>query len=143
MVPVASSTPDRNRAEVPEMASTATPQLDPAKPSTPALSPQARQNKKLQQQLEKSIAEALPSDTELNSNGLISRLTPISKVKDFTVTLDSDWYKLQPSQQEAIAAAIWSQRAKLQFQKLTLKDPQGKTLARPPVVGDQMVILRR
>ena len=57
--------------------------------------------------------------------------------------MESGWYQLEPSQQEAIAATLWSQRNKLKFQKLTLKDNQGKTIARPPVVGDQMVILRR
>lgn len=141
MVPVSSAassdmSPSEAKAEVPDSAGAAQP---PGK----SLSPQERNNQKLQQQLAQSIGEALPANTNANRNGLIASLAPANNGKALTIRLDSGWYQLEPGEQEAIATALWSQRDDLKFQQLTLKDLQGKTIARNPVVGDQMVILRR
>lgn len=139
MVPTSAASsnasPDEAQADTKASVSTENP--------APALSPQERKNKKLQQQLEKSLTEVLPAGSQSTNASFITSLKPDRNGKDLTVTMESGWYQLEPSQQEAIAATLWSQRNKLKFQKLTLKDNQGKTIARPPVVGDQMVILRR
>ena len=148
MVPTSSAasskvSPSEAKAASPAIASTDEQNAEPAKAPAKALSPQERKNKKLQQTLEKSLTEALPVGTKPSKNGFITSLMPDINGKDLTVTLDSDWYQLEPDQQEAIASTLWNQRTNLKFQQLTLKDLKGKTIARPPVVGDQMVILRR
>ncbi len=150
MVPVSSAKANNSNAnssetntKSPAIASTTEPSEVPAQAPQKSLSPQARKNQKLQQQLEKSIAEAIPIGIESDSRNFIASLAPNKNGKALTITLDSGWYQLEPEQQEAIASVLWDQRDSLKFQQLKLQDTQGKTIARNPVVGDQMVILRR
>ncbi|MEM6425383.1 MAG: hypothetical protein AAGF66_12450 [Cyanobacteria bacterium P01_H01_bin.119] len=59
------------------------------------------------------------------------------------VTIEPRWYDLAPERQDALAQGIWQQAQTLSFEKLKLKDPAAFTIARSPVVGDQVIILWR
>lgn len=150
MVPVSHGAANDSRAiassspAAPAIASpTEEPRLTPAPPPAKVLSPQDRNNNKLQQRLEQAVASAIPAETPAPPQGFIASVRPDGNGKGLTLILEPNWYQLEAEQQEAIAATLWGQRNDLNFQQLTLEDAQGKTIARNPVVGDQMVILRR
>lgn len=138
MVPVSSASTDEPSA----VSRSAKSPTAPAAPQAPT-QVSSPQKSKLQRRLEKSIVEAMPTAKAPSSDGFIASVTPNKTGKTWTITLNDDWYQLAPEQQEAIAASLWSQKEPLKFQRLTLKDLSNKTIARNPVVGDQMVILRR
>lgn len=57
--------------------------------------------------------------------------------------LTNEWYKLKPEEQSSLAQALWQQSQELDFSRLEILDLQNHLLARNPVVGDQVIILRR
>lgn len=59
-----------------------------------------------------------------------------------TIQVGEDWYQLTPNQQQSMADQIFLRSQVLDFRKLELTDPEGVVLARSPVVGDSMVLLR-
>ncbi|MFQ4140398.1 hypothetical protein PGN35_029195 [Nodosilinea sp. PGN35] len=59
------------------------------------------------------------------------------------VNVAEAWYGLLSDQQNEIAQDIYAQAQGLQFGTLQLRDPAGVVVARNPVVGSNMVILRR
>lgn len=59
------------------------------------------------------------------------------------VNMAEAWYGLLGDQQNEIAQDIYAQAQGLKFGTLQLRDPEGVVVARNPVVGPNMVILRR
>jgi hypothetical protein len=59
------------------------------------------------------------------------------------VNVAEAWYGLLGDQQNEIAQDIYAQAQGLKFGTLQLRDPDGVVVARNPVVGPNMVILRR
>ncbi len=59
------------------------------------------------------------------------------------VNVAEAWYGLLGNQQNEIAQDIYAQAQGLKFGTLQLRDPEGVVVARNPVVGPNMVILRR
>ncbi|MEA5450645.1 hypothetical protein VB780_18850 [Leptolyngbya sp. CCNP1308] len=59
------------------------------------------------------------------------------------VNVAEAWYGLLGDQQNEIAQDIYTQAQGLKFGTLQLRDPEGVVVARNPVVGSNMVILRR
>ncbi|MBD2232336.1 hypothetical protein [Phormidium tenue] len=59
------------------------------------------------------------------------------------VNVAEAWYGLLGDQQNEIAQDIYAQARGLKFGTLQLRDPEGVVVARNPVVGPNMVILRR
>lgn len=59
------------------------------------------------------------------------------------VNVAEAWYGLLGDQQNEIAQDIYAQAQGLRFGTLQLRDPEGVVVARNPVVGPNMVILRR
>jgi len=144
MVPVSNrnATDDQETDKAEPTAASATATSSPAA-LAPKLSPQDRKNQATQRQLETALADALPKGRASISQGLILGLEPALSGKALTVILTERWYQLTPDQQDAIASALWNQRSSLRIQQLDLQDPEGRTVARPPVIGNQVVILRR
>ena len=60
-----------------------------------------------------------------------------------TVKVGSDWYNLKSSEQDKLAAQMLERSRELDFSHLEITAPQGTLLARSPVVGKDMIILKR
>jgi hypothetical protein len=75
-----------------------------------------------------NIVQTLQVD--LDRDRLIVRLAPV-------------WYTLDDARQNEIVDRMWSQARSNNFSKLELQDLDGRTLARSPVVGREMIILQR
>ena len=60
-----------------------------------------------------------------------------------TVTIDDTWYQLGKNQQNKLSQEILNKAQILDFYKLTIKDNKNNLIARSPVVGNKMIILRR
>ncbi len=59
------------------------------------------------------------------------------------VQLDPIWYTLDAERQDALIERMWDQTQTNQFTQLEIQDTDGKTIARSPVVGKQMIVLQR
>ncbi|AFY70298.1 hypothetical protein Pse7367_2027 [Thalassoporum mexicanum PCC 7367] len=59
------------------------------------------------------------------------------------VQLNDSWYQLDPLQQERLMADLLGRSQSLNFKKLLVSDADLNLVARSPVVGNQMVILRQ
>ncbi len=59
------------------------------------------------------------------------------------VQLDPVWYTLDADRQNNIVDRMWNQAKTNNFSKLELQDTQGRSIARSPVVGREMIILQR
>jgi hypothetical protein len=59
------------------------------------------------------------------------------------VQLTDSWYQLDPLQQERMMADLYGRSQSLNFKKLLVSDANLNLVARSPVVGTQMVILRQ
>lgn len=59
------------------------------------------------------------------------------------VRLAPVWYALDDVRQNEIVARMWDRARSSNFSKLELQDTEGRSLARSPVVGREMIILQR
>jgi len=76
-------------------------------------------------------------------NGLIQSVQANFRSSLLTVKVGDDWYTLEQTQQNKLAKEMLNRAQQLSFVKLELTDPEGNLLARSPVVGSEMVILKR
>jgi hypothetical protein len=74
---------------------------------------------------------------------LILSVLPDSSARQVTLKVSSAWYDLESKEQDQLADAFVHSSQRLKFDKLEIKDSQNELVARTPVVGDQIVILRR
>ncbi len=75
--------------------------------------------------------------------GLIQSVEVSLPTNTLGVNLAEVWYGLLASQQNEIAQDIYQQARGLNLSTLQLRDPDGVVVARNPVVGNTMVVLRR
>lgn len=59
------------------------------------------------------------------------------------VALNDGWYKLEPSQQTQLVTDLQTRSQSLNFKKLFVSDAQNHLIARTPVTGNEVVILRQ
>lgn len=59
------------------------------------------------------------------------------------VALNDEWYKLQPSQQTQLVTDLQNRSQSLNFKKLFVADAENHLIARTPVTGNEVVILRQ
>jgi hypothetical protein len=59
------------------------------------------------------------------------------------VSLNPIWYQISEDRQSQLTAKMWLQAKANHFSKLELQDSQGNSIARSPVVGQEMIILQR
>lgn len=104
-------------------------------PPEPELTPE--------QSLIASIQEQVAAITSQYPEGLILSVEANFLGSRLIVTVGDNWYQLNPRRQDKLANSILQRSQKLDFRKLELVNPQGSLLARSPVVGDKMVILKR
>ena len=77
------------------------------------------------------------------ADGLIQSIQPNFEGSNLVITLGDDWYDLQSSQQDKLAAQMLERSRELDFSRLEAIDPKGNIVARSPVVGRDMIIFRR
>lgn len=77
------------------------------------------------------------------ASGLIRSIQADFKSSSLSVKVSDDWFNLEPSQQDKLAADMLERSRSLDFSHLYVIDSQDKLVARNPVVGTEMVILRR
>ncbi|PIG93341.1 hypothetical protein [Gloeocapsopsis sp. IPPAS B-1203] len=106
-------------------------------PVLPVIEPTPEQN--LIAAIEKQVAEV----SDRYGDGIIQSLQVNFPANSLTVKLKTDWYNLEPSQQDKLAAQMFQRAKELDFIYLEVVDSQGNLLARSPVVGENMVILKR
>jgi hypothetical protein len=59
------------------------------------------------------------------------------------VALNDGWYNLEPSQQTQLVTDLQTRSQSLNFKKLFVSDAQNHLIARTPVTGNEVVILRQ
>lgn len=102
---------------------------------TPELSPEQQLIADIQTQAAKvgnQYTDSLVQSVQVNLQG-----------SHLMVRASDGWYNLSPSQQDGLANELLNQAQKFNLNKLELIGPRDVLLARSPVVGDNVVILKR
>jgi len=58
------------------------------------------------------------------------------------VALNDDWYQLDPQKQKQLVTDLQNRTRSLNFKKLLVADAQSNLIARSPVTGNEVIILR-
>ncbi|WP_414519209.1 hypothetical protein [Nostoc sp. PCC 9305] len=77
------------------------------------------------------------------ASGLIKSIQANFRTSNLTVKISNDWYTLNESQQDKLAAEILQRSQELDFTHLEIIDSQNMLIARNPVVGTEIVIFKR
>jgi hypothetical protein len=77
------------------------------------------------------------------ASGLIKSIQANFRTSNLTVKISDDWYTLNESQQDKLAAEILQRSQELDFTHLEIIDSQDRLIARNPVVGNEIVIFKR
>lgn len=96
-----------------------------------------------EQNLIASIQNQVAGISDRYADGLIQSIQANFEGSSLTVKVGDNWYNLKQSQQDKLAEKMLERSRELDFTHLEITDPQGKILARSPVVGNEMVILKR
>lgn len=75
--------------------------------------------------------------------GLVTSVEPQVDRARLKVRVSEDWYRFKPDQQDRFANELWEKSQSIELPKLEITDAQGGLIARPPIVGDSMIILKR
>lgn len=104
-------------------------------PPVPELTPE--------QSLIAGIQNQVAEITSKYGNGLIQSIEANFEDSRLVVKVSDGWYALKESGQNKLADEVLSRANELDFSKLQILDLKGTLLARNPVVGTNMVILKR
>ncbi|HEY9633134.1 MAG TPA: hypothetical protein V6D14_07000 [Coleofasciculaceae cyanobacterium] len=104
-------------------------------PPAPELTPE--------QSLIAAIQKQVADITDQYGNGLIQSIEANFLSSRLIVKVTNGWYNLKESQQNNLADEILRRSGELDFSKLEITDSKGRLVARSPVVGTSMVILKR
>lgn len=96
-----------------------------------------------EQSLITDIQNRVSSISRSYGAGLIQSVEVNLPENTLGVNMAEAWYGLLGDQQNEIAQDIYAQAQGLKFGTLQLRDPEGVVVARNPVVGPNIVILRR
>ncbi|MBD1847101.1 hypothetical protein H6F89_27595 [Cyanobacteria bacterium FACHB-63] len=104
-------------------------------PPEPELTPEQKQVAAIQSQ----VMEI--SDRFIG--GLVMGVEPQIDRARMKVRVSEDWYRFNAEQQDQFANELWARSQTLDLPRLEITDAQGSLLARPPIVGETMIILKR
>ncbi|MGC1394896.1 MAG: hypothetical protein WA828_11500 [Coleofasciculaceae cyanobacterium] len=104
-------------------------------PPVPELTPE--------QSLIAGIQNQVAEITSKYGDGLIKSIEANFEDSRLVVKVADGWYALKESGQNKLADEVFSRANELDFSKLQIFDLKGTLLARNPVVGQNMVILKR
>ena len=96
-----------------------------------------------EQNLIASIQNQVAEITDQYGNGLITSIQANFPGSRLVVKVTDGWYDLKKPQQNKLADDILGRSKELDFSKLEITDVEGTLLARSPVVGSNMVIVKR
>jgi hypothetical protein len=120
----------------PELKAPQPPQpVEVVQPPQPELTPE--------QSLVAAIQQQVAEITERYGNGLIQSIDANFLASRLMVKVSDRWYSLKESQQNKLADEILRRSRELDFSRLEITDLEGTLVARTPVVGSNMVILKR
>jgi hypothetical protein len=88
------------------------------------------------------IQDQVAEITNQYANGLVQSVQANFQASRLTVNVSEGWYSLSENQQSNLANNLLKRTQQLNFSKLELADSEGTLVARSPVVGPEMVILR-
>ncbi|HEY9897200.1 MAG TPA: hypothetical protein V6D34_17605 [Candidatus Sericytochromatia bacterium] len=77
------------------------------------------------------------------ANGLVQSVQANFRGSRLIVNISDDWYNLSQAQQDKLAGELLRRSQDLDFLKLEMVDGAGTLLARSPIVGIEMIILKR
>jgi secreted trypsin-like serine protease len=114
--------------------------ISPTPDPTPTLPPLKRTP---EQTLISRIQEDVAEVSDQYVGGLIQSVEANFRGSLLTVKVSQSWYELDQNQQNKLANDLLNRATELDFVKLVLVDADDRLLARSPVVGTEMVILKR
>ena len=97
---------------------------------------------------EQTLVAALQSKIAQVSEGDSTDTDTVDSIKvdlpqsSLLIKVTDNWYELNESRQNKLANEILERSRKLQFNKLELQDSTGTLVARNPVIGNQIIILK-
>ncbi|NEO28368.1 MAG: hypothetical protein F6K03_16180, partial [Kamptonema sp. SIO4C4] len=121
---------------------------EPPKPEPPKAKPKKPQPSKPvqltpEQNLIAAIQDQVSEITNEYAEGLIQSIQANFTEGRLVVTVGEEWYNLPEQQQNQLADEVLARSQTLDFRKIAMLDDEGTMIARSPVVGKQMVILKR
>ncbi|MBW4581430.1 MAG: hypothetical protein KME42_17815 [Tildeniella nuda ZEHNDER 1965/U140] len=116
-------------------------EISPA-PSKPVISPPPLRLTP-EQALIARIQNQVSAISNQYASGLVQSVQANFRGSRLIVNISDGWYDLSRSQQDNLAGEILRRTETLDFIKLEMVDASGKLLARSPVVGSEMIILKR
>jgi hypothetical protein len=125
---------------IPELAPTPEPTPEAIVAEEPELAPLPELTP--EEKLIASIHDRLAEVAEPYASELIRSVQP-NRSSRLTVQVNPSWYTLSASQQNELADKLLNRSQDLDFGQLKITDSEGSLLARSPVVGSSMVILKR
>lgn len=96
-----------------------------------------------EQKLIASIQDQVVAVTDPYSSGLIQSIKPSFSKSRLSVLVNDGWYGLPRSQQDKLGDELLKRSQDLDFSTLEITNQQGMVMARSPVVGSTMIILKR
>lgn len=115
----------------------------PAEPKPVEITPPPEPVLTPEQNLIAAIENQVAELTESYADGLIQSIQVNFEGRRLTIKVGDDWYTFNQSQQDKLATRMFERAKQLDFTHLEITDPQGTLIARSPVVGNNMVILKR
>jgi hypothetical protein len=113
---------------------TARPSQTPARPPSVPLKP-ALDLAEVQTQLSGAVANVDPD--------LIASVRSLESNHRLQATLGEKWFGLSVPAQNQVAQALWEKSQTLKFETFELRDDLGDLVARSPVVGSKVIVLKR
>ncbi|NJP11085.1 MAG: hypothetical protein HC866_17770 [Leptolyngbyaceae cyanobacterium RU_5_1] len=148
--PVPKSTPSPKSTSAPPTVAQPTPTKPVAEAPKPDTSPLPKPSSsppplKLtpEQTLIARIQDQVAEVSNQYVSGLIQSVQANFRSSRLTVNVGEGWYSLEDAQQNKLSNEMLKRAQQLDFIKLEITDPEGTLLARSPVVGSEMVIIRR
>ncbi len=96
-----------------------------------------------EQSLIAAIQKEITNLTNQYPDDLIGKIEANFIGSRLIVTVGNQWYDLTNKEQDNLANNILERSWGLDFRKLEILDSQKHLIARSPVVGDQVIILKR
>lgn len=78
-----------------------------------------------------------------DDNRFVTRISANFEADLLRVEITPQWYDLDGKKRSELANGLWSKAQRLDFSHVEIVDPQGVLVARSPVVGNDVIILRR
>ncbi len=120
------------------------PELTAPQPPQPVeVAPSPQPELTPEQSLVASIQQQVAELSDRYGKGLIQSIEANFLASRLIVKVSDGWYTLEESQQDKLADDILRRSREMDFSKLEITDLEGTLLARNPVVGTNMVILKR